>query len=49
MLSHLFGDIGHTSITQQELQLLTYLFISSVDREGESTYLSLSPDLIGLR
>ena len=49
MLSHLFGDIGHTSIIQQQLQLLTYLFISLVDREGELTYLSLSPDLIGLR
>jgi hypothetical protein len=48
MMSHLFGDIGHTSIIQQQLQLLTDLFVSLVDREGELTYLSLSPDLIGL-
>ena len=48
MLSHLFGDVGYTRIVQQQLQLLTYLFISLVDREGELTYLSLSPDLIGL-
>ena len=48
MLSHFFGDIGHTLIVQQQLQLWTYLIISWVAHKRISTYLCLSPDLISL-